>query len=249
MICLILDLILQVLMCCLLIEKKREINSGDVQGPINREPEEKLDPSLKQQQQQQSGIRRLYVVDSNNLIVVVIDSYFISSFFTSSTTSKSSSSLSPPHLSSSSPINKPLSALEQPKIEPTYQKPASRCNGDLTREDEEVVGDDSKTMKRRHIDPNMLYLCIFMFNLLFFMFTCFDLACLPKLLLATLLLFLKDKPSLFLFTTSLLFLFNDKCAKLIRPTFKTRRRSFYLKSSKRTRLKDSSPLETINDPS
>lgn len=43
-------------------------NSGEVQGPINREPEEKLDPASKQSQ---SGIRRLYVTDSNNILLVV----------------------------------------------------------------------------------------------------------------------------------------------------------------------------------
>lgn len=48
-----------------------------MQGPINKEPEEKLDPSNKQNQTTTSGIRRLYVVDSysttTNLIVVLVD--------------------------------------------------------------------------------------------------------------------------------------------------------------------------------
>lgn len=48
------------------------MNYGEVQGPINREPEEKLDPSIKQNQAT-SGIRRLYVSDSNHLNVVDVD--------------------------------------------------------------------------------------------------------------------------------------------------------------------------------
>ena len=50
---------------------REALNCGEVQGPINKEPEEKLDPSVKQQQP--SGIRRLYVFDSNNYFVVVVD--------------------------------------------------------------------------------------------------------------------------------------------------------------------------------
>ena len=53
--------------CCF----REALNCGEVQGPINKEPEEKLDPSAKQQQP--SGIRRLYVFDSNNHCVVVVD--------------------------------------------------------------------------------------------------------------------------------------------------------------------------------
>ena len=41
---------------------------GEVQGPINKEPEEKLDPDNKP-----TGIRKLYVLDSNNFLIVVID--------------------------------------------------------------------------------------------------------------------------------------------------------------------------------
>jgi len=44
-----------------------------VQGPINREPDEKLDPSNAKQNQATSGIRRLYVLDSNNFLIVVVD--------------------------------------------------------------------------------------------------------------------------------------------------------------------------------
>jgi hypothetical protein len=39
-----------------------------VQGPINKEPDEKLDPANKP-----TGIRKLYVLDSNNYLIVVID--------------------------------------------------------------------------------------------------------------------------------------------------------------------------------
>lgn len=44
-----------------------------MQGPINREPDEKLDPSNSKQNPATSGIRRLYVLDSNNFLVVVVD--------------------------------------------------------------------------------------------------------------------------------------------------------------------------------
>jgi hypothetical protein len=62
-------------------KKKREVLSGgEVQGPINREPDDKLDKSEQQQQQQSTGgggnssggIRRLYVIDSTNLLIFVI---------------------------------------------------------------------------------------------------------------------------------------------------------------------------------
>jgi len=46
------------------------LNTGEVQGPINREPEEKLDPESKKGSNSPTGIRRLYVLDSNNLFVV-----------------------------------------------------------------------------------------------------------------------------------------------------------------------------------
>lgn len=39
-----------------------------MQGPINKEPDEKLDPANKP-----TGIRKLYVLDSNNFLIVVID--------------------------------------------------------------------------------------------------------------------------------------------------------------------------------
>ena len=39
-----------------------------MQGPINKEPDEKLDPANKP-----TGIRKLYVLDSNNYLIVVID--------------------------------------------------------------------------------------------------------------------------------------------------------------------------------
>ena len=39
-----------------------------MQGPINKEPDDKLDPSNKP-----TGIRKLYVLDSNNFLIVVID--------------------------------------------------------------------------------------------------------------------------------------------------------------------------------
>jgi hypothetical protein len=50
---------------------------GEVQGPINKEPDEKLDGKNSQQSQPQSGIRRLYVTDSNNLLVVVVKQFNI----------------------------------------------------------------------------------------------------------------------------------------------------------------------------
>lgn len=45
---------------------------GEVQGPINKEPEEKLDPSSKPTSSTSSGIRRLYVLNTttNNLLNV-----------------------------------------------------------------------------------------------------------------------------------------------------------------------------------
>jgi hypothetical protein len=52
------------------------MNYGEVQGPINREPDEKLDPSGKSTNNlstASTGIRRLYVVDSNNFIIVVFN--------------------------------------------------------------------------------------------------------------------------------------------------------------------------------
>ncbi len=48
----------------------REVYAGEVQGPINREPEEKMDPESKKGSSSPTGIRRLYVLDSNNLIQV-----------------------------------------------------------------------------------------------------------------------------------------------------------------------------------
>lgn len=46
------------------------MNYGEVQGPINKEPEEKLDPSIKPNSTS-SGIRRLYVLTNiNNLLNV-----------------------------------------------------------------------------------------------------------------------------------------------------------------------------------
>lgn len=44
------------------------LSSGEVQGPINKEPDDKLDPANKP-----TGIRKLYVLDSNNFLIVVID--------------------------------------------------------------------------------------------------------------------------------------------------------------------------------
>ena len=51
------------------------MNYGEVQGPINKEPDEKLDPSGKSANLStaSTGIRRLYVVDSNNFIIVVFN--------------------------------------------------------------------------------------------------------------------------------------------------------------------------------
>ena len=43
------------------------LSSGEVQGPINKEPDDKLDPANKP-----TGIRKLYVLDSNNFLIVVI---------------------------------------------------------------------------------------------------------------------------------------------------------------------------------
>ena len=46
------------------------MNYGEVQGPINKEPEEKLETGNKQDQP--SGIRRLYVIDYSNFVTIVI---------------------------------------------------------------------------------------------------------------------------------------------------------------------------------
>ena len=53
---------------------RESTNIGEVQGPINKEPEDKLDPSTKASQSP-SGIRRLYVVvvDSKKFIAIVVD--------------------------------------------------------------------------------------------------------------------------------------------------------------------------------
>lgn len=216
-----------------------------MQGPINREPEDKLDPSQKQQQQNQTGIRRLYVVDSNNLIVVVIDSYFIISSYITTTTIKnndSSSSLTP---SSSSSLSKPLQLSTTITTSPLVDS----CKALNANNDDNSNEENDDVIKR--IDSSKLCLCILLFNIYYFMFICFNVACLPKLLLASLVYFLKDKPSVFLFISSLVFLFNDTCAKFIRPKLgkSNRRRSYFrfrttptlinMTASKRARLKDS----------
>lgn len=220
------------------------MHAGDVQGPINREPEEKLDPSLKNQaassSSSTSGIRRLYVVDSNNLIVVVIDSYFISSFTTTTTT----------HTTTDTNVTtnpSPTTTIETspPEIEPSQ-------NSSLL----------PRGANHDYSPSVFLLVSLFLFNLVYFLIVfCLDLSCLPRLALATGVFFLHDsKPSMFLFVSSVLFLINDKCAKLLRPRLggtttgvgpgltggrlplKTRRRSssslFIKSTSKRSRLKD-----------
>lgn len=54
--------------------RKQELSyGGEVQGPINKEPDEKLDPTKQTNISQAStGIRRLYVVDSNNNFIIVV---------------------------------------------------------------------------------------------------------------------------------------------------------------------------------
>ena len=44
-----------------------------MQGPINKEPDEKLDPDSKKNATPTSGIRRLYVLNPNNFIAIVVD--------------------------------------------------------------------------------------------------------------------------------------------------------------------------------
>ena len=80
--------------------------TGDVQGPINREPDDKLDPSLRPNSAS-SGIRRLYVVvvDSNctttSCVCVLSSSSSLSTSCCSSCSSSNSSSSYSSLLSSS----------------------------------------------------------------------------------------------------------------------------------------------------
>lgn len=171
------------------------MQTGDVQGPINREPDDKLDPSLKQQQSS-SGIRRLYVVDSNNLIVVVIDIFFISSCVHNNQQQQQQSLLS----SSSS--------VEGSTTTTTKSNSSSDSNSSAVVIDSMAT---PKQQRRHHIDVDTLCLCLLVFNLYYFLFICFNLVCLPKLVLASLVYVFRDRPSLFLFLTSVLFvLLNDR---------------------------------------
>lgn len=194
-----------------------------MQGPINREPEEKLDPTLKQQQSS-SGIRRLYVVDSNNLIVVVIEYYFIISSSSSITNTSPSpttyQSTTTPNISTSTESKmSSFSSLPHPSL----PNPPKSDEEEATKKKNELINrlnnDDPLQPKNKPLfSINTFYSCVLLFNLLFISL---NMICLPRILIASLVYVLRDKPSFFLFFASILaVLLNDKF-KIITTTKKS----------------------------
>jgi hypothetical protein len=194
-----------------------------VQGPINREPEEKLDPTLKQQQSS-SGIRRLYVVDSNNLIVVVIEYYFIISSSSSITNTSPTNyqSTTTPNISTSTE-SKMSSFSSLPPSPPSLPNPPKSDEEEATKKKNELINrlnnDDPLLPKNKPLfSINTFYSCVLLFNLLFISL---NMICLPRILIASLVYVLRDKPSFFLFFASILaVLLNDKF-KIITTTKKS----------------------------
>ena len=195
-----------------------------MQGPINREPEEKLDPTLKQQQSS-SGIRRLYVVDSNNLIVVVIEYYFIissSSSITNTSPTNYQSTNTTPNISTSTE-SKMSSFSSLPPSPPSLPNPPKSDEEEATKKKNELINrlnnDDPLLPKNKPLfSINTFYSCVLLFNLLFISL---NMICLPRILIASLVYVLRDKPSFFLFFASILaVLLNDKF-KIITTTKKS----------------------------
>lgn len=183
---------------------------AEVQGPINREPDDKLDPSLRQSSQQASGIRRLYVVDSNNLIVVVIDY-----FFTTTNTNGTNLNCKKQPITTTTTTTCSVPTCTPPTSNSLFNNP-SRTNISGS-------GIDSGSL----INLDTFCLIVFLFNI-YYMFICF---CLPKIIVASLVYLLKEK-YVFVLLLWVFFLINDKCARLIRL-----KRPFHIKL-KRVKLKD-----------
>ena len=193
-----------------------------MQGPINREPEEKLDPTLKQQQSS-SGIRRLYVVDSNNLIVVVIEYYFIissSSSITNTSSPTTYQSTTTPNISTTTESKmSSFSSLPPPSL----PNPPKTDEEEATKKKNELINrlnnDDPLQPKNKPLfSINTFYSCVLLFNLLFISL---NMICLPRILIASLVYVLRDKPSFFLFFASILAVFLNDKFKIITTTKKS----------------------------